>query len=848
MDEGCALDVLTSLLDDDMSNEECSEVVNEVRTIPESDTAPKEDNNASDTSNFLTDTSPQDRSVDANHDLLAEMNRMRERMEELERKLQEKNNASSTTNSSPKQQGRFIIDNNIDFFSEGKHSIDKNMSNVSSFEKPQQNKVTDIKTEPVSMKSDILGDSDSDWEDMDGEKNKLSEAGEELKKLLKNKNRVAHTPSHNVAELRAKALAKKGPVQSTLNPTMFSSTSSNKDTSNYSSPASLQKLTINTDSSTDPFSGIRITKPLVSTETMQLRMQGRKMFRLSTLHNKNKKELSECDWVTIGVVVYKPEPKKSSSGKTYCIWKLNDLQNCDQSVSFFLFGDVYKTHWKVNVGTVVGFLNPTMMDKSEKYQSDIAFTINHHQKLMIMGTSADLGTCKQRKKNGSPCTNVINRMQGDYCTYHVNAVYKKTCTKRTELNSYTGVTPKSYGSKILPKGGLFFYQGKSYTSIPIGSNQKDRVTVKKLQQQQCRLGKDKLSTMQLQQISATDQVKLKQLSDSKEQAFLDLLSTPSLGSMNLVKHLVKHERYQQQSKGQTKCISVQSVTPSELLKEHKKQMQLKKKISTISTPVLGRGLQPGLSINLDIVSRPSPKLALTADKAKQRAILKVKSKGGLQKTDPNSIKKQLSDEKIAEKIKKRVASDLLDGNDSKDISSSSSSLLSPPAKKSKLLGNVDLNSAEVKKLMKMKSSHVGAITELENEKQEIYFSSLEKKEQYEDKMRSVTEMKCTLYTCKLCSYTAFSVGEKCLKENHPTTKHQGIKRFFQCRKCKTRRIAFTMLPKDPCSQCGEHNFEKTSMMPEKSGPKLESEQLSIRGDEAKFLNSLSYKVTSAVDL
>lgn len=251
---------------------------------------------------------------------------------------------------------------------------------------------------------------------------------------------------------------------------------------------------------------------------------------------------------------------------------------------------------------------------------------------------------------------------------------------------------------------------------------------------------------------------------------------------------------------------------------------------------------------MDIVSRPSPKLALTADKAKQRAILKVKSKGGLQKTDPNSIKKQLSDEKIAEKIKKRVASDLLDGNDSKDISSSSSSLLSPPAKKSKLLGNVDLNSAEVKKLMKMKSSHVGAITELENEKQEIYFSSLEKKEQYEDKMRSVTEMKCTLYTCKLCSYTAFSVGEKCLKENHPTTKHQGIKRFFQCRKCKTRRIAFTMLPKDPCSQCGEHNFEKTSMMPEKSGPKLESEQLSIRGDEAKFLNSLSYKVTSAVDL
>ena len=53
-------------------------------------------------------------------------------------------------------------------------------------------------------------------------------------------------------------------------------------------------------------------------------------------------------------------------GKTYCIWKLSDLNNCDQSVTFFLFSNVYKEHWKNEVGVVIGLLNPSIMDKAEK--------------------------------------------------------------------------------------------------------------------------------------------------------------------------------------------------------------------------------------------------------------------------------------------------------------------------------------------------------------------------------------------------------------------------------------------------------------------------------------------------
>ena len=53
-------------------------------------------------------------------------------------------------------------------------------------------------------------------------------------------------------------------------------------------------------------------------------------------------------------------------GKQFSIWKLSDLKDCDKTVSFFLFGNVYKEHWKNDTGTVIGLLNATMMDKSEK--------------------------------------------------------------------------------------------------------------------------------------------------------------------------------------------------------------------------------------------------------------------------------------------------------------------------------------------------------------------------------------------------------------------------------------------------------------------------------------------------
>lgn len=54
-------------------------------------------------------------------------------------------------------------------------------------------------------------------------------------------------------------------------------------------------------------------------------------------------------------------------GKTFSIWKLNDLHNLEVFVSLLLFGDVNKEHWKTEVGTVIGLLNANPMKQKDGY-------------------------------------------------------------------------------------------------------------------------------------------------------------------------------------------------------------------------------------------------------------------------------------------------------------------------------------------------------------------------------------------------------------------------------------------------------------------------------------------------
>ncbi|KAE8690679.1 Minichromosome maintenance 10 isoform 2 [Hibiscus syriacus] len=53
--------------------------------------------------------------------------------------------------------------------------------------------------------------------------------------------------------------------------------------------------------------------------------------------------------------------------------------------------------------------------------------------ILKIGTSADYGVCKGKRKDGMACTLVVNKRQGAYCQYHQSKASEKYSTKRTEL-------------------------------------------------------------------------------------------------------------------------------------------------------------------------------------------------------------------------------------------------------------------------------------------------------------------------------------------------------------------------------------------------------------------------------
>jgi len=51
------------------------------------------------------------------------------------------------------------------------------------------------------------------------------------------------------------------------------------------------------------------------------------------------------------------------------IWTLSDLEDCENPVKLFLFGECYKQLWKESVGTVIGLLSPNFMANEDKVRS-----------------------------------------------------------------------------------------------------------------------------------------------------------------------------------------------------------------------------------------------------------------------------------------------------------------------------------------------------------------------------------------------------------------------------------------------------------------------------------------------
>ncbi|XVF00876.1 hypothetical protein REPUB_Repub04eG0039600 [Reevesia pubescens] len=179
----------------------------------------------------------------------------------------------------------------------------------------------------------------------------------------------------------------------------------------------------------EKFSGLRIRKQLVSPAELSERLSDIRFVRLLTIKNLLVGDSLYGCWATVGVLTEKGNPKTSSIGQSYGIWKIGCLD--ENTVSLFLFGDAYQQNCKEEVGTVFALFSCTV--RKDTKGSGFSLSVSAANQILKIGTSADYGVCKGKRKDGMACTLFINKRQGAYCQYHKSKASERYSTKRTEL-------------------------------------------------------------------------------------------------------------------------------------------------------------------------------------------------------------------------------------------------------------------------------------------------------------------------------------------------------------------------------------------------------------------------------
>lgn len=221
---------------------------------------------------------------------------------------------------------------------------------------------------------------------------------------------------------------------------------------------------------TDPIFGMRLIQPLISSTTLRERMLGRNSVEMRSLQNYLQNADLSKDWCISGVIVSKGPVTTSNAGSQYVIWRLSDLKGEMKTVSLFLFKSAYKELWKTAQGMIIAVLNPSVFSRKDN-NGESSLSIDSAQRVMILGKSKDYGICKAKKKNGEPCTAVVNLGVCEFCVYHVKQEYGKM-SGRSELQSATsGRGLQAIRNKVLGKNEIF-YGGKSFMAESTKPSQK----------------------------------------------------------------------------------------------------------------------------------------------------------------------------------------------------------------------------------------------------------------------------------------------------------------------------------------------------------------------------------------
>ncbi|EDW13026.1 protein MCM10 homolog [Drosophila mojavensis] len=572
---------------------------------------------------------------------------------------------------------------------------------------------------------------------------------------------------------------------------------------------------------TDPVFGLRMINPLISSTLLQERMNGRKAVPFSGLaFHIERGDLSK-DWVIAGALVTKQPVRNTKKGDPYSTWTLSDLRGEMKTATVFLFKEAHKSLWKTAEGMCLAVLNPTIFEKRAGSKDVACLSIDTSQKVMILGQSKDLGTCRATKKNGDKCTALVNLTDCDYCVFHVKQEFGKM-SRRSELQSATtGRGLNELRNKVLGKNEVF-YGGQSFSAVPA------RKSAKLISKERDRLSK--LAGYDISPFAHSVDHKSKPRSSLPD-------SVPYAERGGPVSRLAGNV----EASSKQRCKDLERLR---LLREENERFEKKAAAPTQETPTtpIPKAVDPpttpqsvpdkfknrGFSFDASL----TPKLAGSenfsfevnigarqAQSAKLKAAALLKKKP-LEKVNPNSTRG-------TESGKRRAIDELHEK-------------FSSTAKRQKLEEEERelMRKSRIERIMAATSSHTNLVDMREQEAQDDHFNKLERKEAMEEKMLNTYKMPCKAVICQRCKYTAFSAAERCKEEKHPLKVVDAEKRFYQCKDCGNRTTTVFKMPKHSCSSCKGSRWERTAMIRERK-VLTGRETLSVRGDEETFLGSVA---------
>ncbi|KAL0050163.1 hypothetical protein WJX82_005580 [Trebouxia sp. C0006] len=551
----------------------------------------------------------------------------------------------------------------------------------------------------------------------------------------------------------------------------------------------------------EKFSGLRLKNPCLPSIVLKERLSHVHFQKLSQARSKTG---SDDKWATIAVLTEKGT-KESASGRAYSIWRLSDLQGTN--VSLFLFGKAQTGLWKETEGSIIAVFRP----EARVADSRFSLSVDSEQQVVKLGTSVDMGFCRAKKKDGTPCKNAVNINACPFCDYHVQGEYNKIRTKRGEckdsrlhraFHHANGARLGSSGRPKMEEGGDILYS-QAPTLKPRSQNQLQQSADK------ARRNIPGVSRLLAAMVPAQGSLDPNRLPPAT--------ALPPYGPMP-PGNTPKPKRLRQDPLQTADQQVAREPGPCQIAG----QQQASKAVSQAVRTEGQRRVTPGqgmLTLQEDEVDWGNE----DSDPALQHALAVIQAKGGLQAPDPNrpfqsrpqtsapppipapagGAKKQ--DNPQARVLVKLGLSKGQSGSNSSGGRNGTVSLPQLPAGVSGFaaaFGSI----AAGQNTERTDTRYKELVDDEDHERLTRVLTALEKKDNMQQRMEAITKLNVTAYHCKNCGSTTERRNPECRK--HEVQKVTATKRWWQCCHCNNRLTTVAVrLPKTRCPKCNDVTME-----------------------------------------